>query len=140
MGVTPDKHLEILTLLGFLTPSAIFSLRFDPGVGAGELPALRAVVTGRVPLVAPAFYPAIPSPPHFTVFGWAELLDCYLRFLPQRAHSGVLVCGGGWCCPARWVGHKSAHRGLHSGLSCEARFGYIYLQLPELPLVENIHC
>lgn len=69
MGVTPDKYLEILTLLGFLTPSAIFSLRFDPGVGAGELPALRAVVTGRVPLVAPGFYPAFPSPPHFAVFG-----------------------------------------------------------------------
>ena len=140
MGLTPGRYLEILVLLRFLTPSASFSLCFDPGVGAGKLPALRAVVTGWAPLVTPGFYPAFPSPPHFAVFGRAGLLDHRSYIPPQRAHSGVLACGGGWCCPARWVGHKSAHRGLHSGLCCEVESGHIQLQFPELPLVESIHC
>ena len=32
---------------------------FDPGVGAGKLPALRVVVVGRASLVTPGLYPAI---------------------------------------------------------------------------------
>jgi len=68
LGLDPEKYLEILALLGFLTPSASFSLRFDPGVGTGKLPALRAVVTGRAPLVTPVFYPAFPPLTHFAVF------------------------------------------------------------------------
>ena len=69
MGVDPDKFLETLTFLGFLTPHTDFLCCFDPSVGAGKLPALRAVVDGQASLVTPALYPAFPSPPHFAVFG-----------------------------------------------------------------------
>jgi len=51
--------LETWVLFEFLTLSACSALRFDPGVGAGKLPALRAVVDGRASLVTPGLYPAI---------------------------------------------------------------------------------
>ena len=58
MGLDPDKYSEALALLGFLTPSASFPSCFDPGAGAGKLPALRADVTGQAALVTPVLYPA----------------------------------------------------------------------------------
>ena len=37
------------------------------------------------------------------------------------------------------MGRKSAHRGLHGGLCCEAGFGHIQLQFSELLPVKNNH-
>ena len=138
-GYDPDKFLEILAFLGLLTLSDSSSPCFDPGVGAGKLPALRADVTGRASLVTPALYPAILFPPPFCHVGARERLDHYPHIPPQMAHSGGLECRGGLGCPAWQEGHKSAHSGLHGGLGCEAGFGYIYLQFLELSLIINIH-
>ena len=66
MGPDPNKFFETLALLGFLTPSANFPFRFDPGAGAGKLPALRAVVIGQASLVTAALYPAFPSSTRFS--------------------------------------------------------------------------
>ena len=65
MGLDPDKYFETLALLGFLTLNASFLSCFDPGAGAGKLPALRADVGGQAALVTPVFYPAILSSPVF---------------------------------------------------------------------------
>ena len=60
-------------------------------MGAGELPALWAVVTGRVPLVTPALYPAFPSPSHFAVFGRGGFWMTAFTFL----HKGLTTAF--WC-------------------------------------------
>ena len=65
MGLDPDKYFETLALLGFLTLSASFPSRFDPGAGAGKLSALRADVAGQAARVTPVLYPAVPSSPVF---------------------------------------------------------------------------
>lgn len=91
MGVDPDKFLETLTFLGFLTPHTDFLSCFDPSVGAGKLPALRAVVDGQASLVTPGLYPAFPSPPHFAVFGRGGFWITAFTFL----HKGLTAAF--WC-------------------------------------------
>ena len=93
--MTPGKIFETLASLGFLTPSARSSRRFDPGVGAGKLPALRAVVDGRASLVTPGLYPAFSFPPPFRRLRTEEGLNYRSHILPQRANSGGLGLGGG---------------------------------------------
>ena len=53
--------------------------------------------------------PAFPSPPHFAFFGRGGFLDHRLCIPPQRAHSGVLMCGCG-------VGLSCAVGGPQTGL------------------------
>ena len=95
MGLDPDKYFETLALLGFLTPSASFPSCFDPGAGAGKLPALRAVVTGQAALVTPAFYPAILSSPRILCL----LLGMISEPMPQHpATNGSQRPFGVWGC------------------------------------------
>jgi len=63
LGIDPNIFPVTLALQEFLTLNASFPSRFDPGAGAGKLPALRADVTGQASLVTAALYPAfLPSP------------------------------------------------------------------------------
>lgn len=84
--MTPGMILETWVLFEFLTLSACSALRFDPGVGAGKLPALRAVVDGRASLVTPDLYPAFSSPPYFAAFGRG---GAFGSLLPHSATDGL---------------------------------------------------
>ena len=130
--MTPGMILETWVLFEFLTLSACSALRFDPGVGAGKLPALRAVVDGRASLVTPGLYPAFSSSPAFSLFYRGCPPSQCLYIPPQVGHSGVLGFGGAEELPCVVEGPQT---GSHGDSSCCAGFCGVLLQLAELALV-----
>ena len=120
--------------------TAILTSRKSVSSRSPQPPALRVEVTALAQRKRQGFLLLFLLLPYFAVFGRG------------RASGGVFTLCHKWpttaawcaevvgCCPSWWAGHKSAHRGLHGGLGGEVGFGHIQLQLPELALLENIHC